>query len=90
MRSDRRIAGVLRNLLHGQAHFVDGGGDHVGHFLLAAGAFSGVIHNLGHLAHRDAQTLAGGQHFANHVSLTIEKAIEPARQIAQLIGAAGI
>ncbi|MNL85035.1 hypothetical protein D3C87_2132030 [compost metagenome] len=65
-------------------------GDHVSHFLLASGAFSSVIHNLGHLAHRRAQAFAGGQHFADHVALAVEKAIEAARQITQFIGAAGI
>ncbi|MNF94883.1 hypothetical protein D3C84_776040 [compost metagenome] len=90
LRRDRRIAGVLRDFLNRQAHFVNRRGDHVSHFLLASGAFSGVIHNLGHLAHRRAQAFAGGQHFADHVALTVEEAIEPPRQIAQFIGAAGI
>ncbi|MNR41527.1 hypothetical protein D3C85_1599220 [compost metagenome] len=36
LRSHGSITCVLRDLLHRQAHFVDGGGDHVGHFLLSA------------------------------------------------------
>ncbi|MNG30152.1 hypothetical protein D3C84_1157110 [compost metagenome] len=69
---------------------MDGGGNHVGHFLLTPGAFGGVVHHLGHLADGGAQTLTGGQHFADHLALTVEESIEAARQITQLIGAAGI
>ncbi|MNR45650.1 hypothetical protein D3C85_1645220 [compost metagenome] len=69
---------------------MDSSGHHVGHFLLAAGAFSGVVHNSGHLPHSRAQTFAGGQHFADHVALAIQEPIETASQIAQLIGATGI
>lgn len=90
LRSDGCIAGVLRDFLHSQAHFMDRRGDHVGHFLLTPGALGRVIHHPRHLADRCAQLLAGGQHFTDHVALTVEEAIEAASQITQLIGAAGI
>ncbi|MNG22711.1 hypothetical protein D3C85_1687120 [compost metagenome] len=66
------------------------GGDHVGHFLLAPGAFGGVVHHPRHLPDSSAQLFAGGKHFTDHVALTVEEPIEATRQIAQLIGATGI
>ncbi|MNP18522.1 hypothetical protein D3C76_1110070 [compost metagenome] len=90
LRGDRRVAGVLGDLLNGQAHFMDCSGDHVGHFLLATGAFGGVIHNPCDLADSSAQSFAGGQHFTDHVALAVEKAIEPTGQVAQFVGSTGI
>ncbi|MNN29532.1 hypothetical protein D3C81_1431400 [compost metagenome] len=90
LRCERRIAGVLRDVLHGQAHFVNRGGDHVGHFLLTTRALGGVIHHPRHLADSRAQAFTGGQHFADHVALAVEESIEATGQITQLIGAAGI
>ncbi|MCY1356365.1 hypothetical protein D9M69_428130 [compost metagenome] len=80
----------MGDFLNGQAHFMDSGCHHVGHFLLAAGALSGVIHHPCNLADSGAQSLAGGQHLADHVALAVEKAIEAARQVAQFIGATGV
>ncbi len=79
------IAGVAGNVLHGQAHFVYGGGDHFGHFLLATGAFGGVVHNPGHLLHRPVQALGCAQHLADQAALAVEKTVEPARQVTQFV-----
>ncbi|MNW18733.1 hypothetical protein D3C71_2184100 [compost metagenome] len=69
---------------------MNSGGDHIGHFLLPAGTFGGVVHHSRHLPHRRAQSVAGGQHFANHVALAVQEPIKAPGQIAQLIGASGI
>ncbi|MNZ35896.1 hypothetical protein D3C78_533030 [compost metagenome] len=79
------VTGVLRNVLHGQAHLMHGSGDHFGHFLLAVGTFGGVLYHLRHLRYRRAQAFAGVQHFANQVTLAVEKAVEATGQVAQLV-----
>ena len=87
VRGLRGAARVTGDLLHGEAHFMHGGGDHVGHFLLLASPPGGVLHHLRNLTDRVVQPLAGGQHRSDQVALTADKAVEATRQIAQLIGA---
>ncbi|MNI35324.1 hypothetical protein D3C73_893460 [compost metagenome] len=84
------MAGVLCDVLHGQTHFMDGGGDHVGHFLLPTRAFGGVVHHSRHLAHGCTQALTGSQYFTDQGALTVQEAVETTRQVAKLIGAGGI
>ncbi|MCY1360543.1 hypothetical protein D9M69_471750 [compost metagenome] len=81
-------AGVAGDLLHGEAHLVHGGGHHVGHFLLLAGAGRGVVHHLGHLADHLVQALAGVQHFADQAALAFQEAVETTGEVAQLVRAA--
>ncbi|MNQ57954.1 hypothetical protein D3C85_721260 [compost metagenome] len=81
------VTGVLRNVLHGQAHLVHGGGDHIGHFLLAPCPIRRIVHNLSNLADGRAQAFAGGEHFADEVTLALYEAVKAAGQVAQFIGA---
>lgn len=70
-----RITSVLRNLLHGETHFMNGGGNHVSHFLLTARTLTGKFSPLPSPP-APRQTLAGGQYFADHPALAIEETIE--------------
>ncbi|MNF50481.1 hypothetical protein D3C84_317780 [compost metagenome] len=87
LRGQRGVAGVLRDVLHGQAHLVHGGGDHIGHFLLAPCPIRRIVHNLSNLADGRAQAFAGGEHFADEVTLALYEAVKAAGQVAQFIGA---
>ncbi|MND83973.1 hypothetical protein D3C80_758510 [compost metagenome] len=80
------IARILGDVLHGQAHLMHRSGDHFGHFLLTPGTLGGVLHYLGHLRDRAVQALSGAQHFADQLTLAVEKAVEAPRQVAQFIG----
>ncbi|MCY1420504.1 hypothetical protein D9M71_361260 [compost metagenome] len=62
-------------------------GNHFGHFLLTPRAVCGVLHNLGHQFDRTVQAFAGVQDLADEVALAVEKAVEPASQVAQFIRA---
>ena len=79
------VAGVACDLLHGQAHLVHGGGDHVGHFMLATRTGRGVVHHLGDLSHRAAQLLAGAQHITDQTAQATDEAVKATGQITQLI-----
>ncbi len=88
LRRLRRVAGVARDLLHGQPHFMHGRGDHIGHLVLAPGTPGGIVHHMRHLPHRRAQLLTGFQHIADQTAQAADEAVEATRQVAQLVGPA--
>ena len=82
----RRIAGVARDLLHGEPHFVHGGRHHVGHLMLPPGTHRGVVHHPRHLADRTAQLFAGLEHIADKAAQAADEPIEATRQVAEFVG----
>ncbi len=82
----RRIAGVTRDLLHGEPHFVHRSGHHVGHLVLPPGTHRGVVHHPCHLADRAAQLLAGLEHIADKAAQAADETVEATRQVAEFVG----
>ncbi|MNN34090.1 hypothetical protein D3C81_1478760 [compost metagenome] len=61
---------------------MDGGGNHLGHFLLPPRAFSCVVHHLSDLFNGQVQPLGRAQHFTDQPALAVEKTVEAAGQVA--------
>ena len=62
-----------------------GGGNQIGHLVLTAGAFGGVVDHLCHLGDGAAQLTAGLQHVADQLPLAGDEGVEAAGQITQFV-----
>ncbi len=88
LRGLRRVAGVTRDLLHRQPHFMHSGGNHIGHLVLATSTPCRVVDHLRHLPYRATQLFAGMQHVSDQLAQAADETVETTRQIAQLVGPA--